>query len=473
MSIPQQPGPTPVTSPGGSQPASGPRDVLGAAAQPSGVGAFDEHHPPSAELVGDCVHCGFCLPTCPTYVLWGEEMDSPRGRIYLMKQGLEGEPLADSMVTHFDRCLGCMSCVTACPSGVQYDRLIGATRQQVERRHRRGPRERALRAAIFALFPYRRRLRLLRGPLRAYQATGLPRLVRRSGLLRRLAPTLATVESLAPRLGRAARPPQRVAAAGTRRAVVGMLTGCVQGAFFPEVNAATVRVLAAEGCDVVILPGRQGCCGALSAHNGREEEARRFARRMVDTFAAAGIDYFVVNAAGCGSTLKEYGDLLRDDPRYAALAADFAGKVRDLSEVLVELGPVATRHPLPVTVAYHDACHLAHAQGVRAQPRRLLRDIPGLELREIADPEICCGSAGIWNILQPGPAAELGDRKARTVLATGARLLVTANPGCLMQVAASVTRAGGDLALAHTAQVLDASIRGRGVEELLHQRTPS
>ncbi|PWU47637.1 glycolate oxidase [Micromonospora globispora] len=473
MTIPQQPGPTPVTSPGGSQPASGPRDVLGAAAQPPGVGAFDEHHPPAAELVADCVHCGFCLPTCPTYLLWGEEMDSPRGRIYLMKQGLEGEPLSDSMVTHFDRCLGCMSCVTACPSGVQYDRLIEATRQQVERRHSRGPRDRALRAAIFALFPYRRRLRLLRGPLRAYQATGLPRLVRRNGLLRRLAPTLATVESLAPRLGRAARPPQRVAAVGTRRAVVGMLTGCVQGAFFPEVNAATARVLAAEGCDVVILPDRQGCCGALSVHNGREEEARRFARRMLDTFAAAGIDYFVVNAAGCGSTLKEYGDLLRDDPRYAALAADFAGKVRDLCEVLVELGPVATRHPLPVTVAYHDACHLAHAQGVRAQPRRLLRDIPGLELREIADPEICCGSAGIWNILHPGPAAELGDRKARTVLATGARLLVTANPGCLMQVAASVTRAGGDIALAHTAQVLDASIRGRGVEELLHQRTPS
>ncbi|MET8907907.1 heterodisulfide reductase-related iron-sulfur binding cluster [Micromonospora sp. NPDC004551] len=473
MSIPQQPGPTPVTAPGGSRPASGPRDVLGAAAQPPGVGAFDEHHPPSAELVGDCVHCGFCLPTCPTYVLWGEEMDSPRGRIYLMKQGLEGEPLTDSMATHFDRCLGCMSCVTACPSGVQYDRLIGATRQQVERRHRRGTRDRALRAAIFALFPYRRRLRLLRGPLRAYQATGLPRLIRRSGLLRRLAPTLATVESLAPRLGRAARPPQRVAAAGTRRAVVGMLTGCVQGAFFPEANAATARVLAAEGCDVVILPDRQGCCGALSTHNGREEEARRFARRMLDTFAAAGIDYFVVNAAGCGSTLKEYGDLLRDDPRYAALAADFAGRVRDLSEVLVELGPVAIRHPLPVTVAYHDACHLAHAQGVRAQPRRLLRDIPGLELREIAEPEICCGSAGIWNILHPGPATELGDRKARTVLATGARLLVTANPGCLMQVAASVTRAGGDIALAHTAQVLDASIRGRGVEELLHQRTPS
>ncbi|SCG71005.1 heterodisulfide reductase-related iron-sulfur binding cluster [Micromonospora inositola] len=469
MAIPQQPDgrPAPVTSPGGTFPASGPRDVLGLAARPPGEGAFDTHHPPAAELIADCVHCGFCLPTCPTYVLWGEEMDSPRGRIYLMKQGLEGEPMSDSMVAHFDRCLGCMSCVTACPSGVRYDRLIEDTRQQVERRHSRGPRERALRAAIFALFPYPRRLRVLRGPLRAYQASGLRRLVARTGLLPRLAPTLAALESLAPRLGRAARPPQRVPAVGARRAVVGMLTGCVQSAFFPEVNAATARVLAAEGCDVVILPDRQGCCGALSVHNGREEEARGFARRMLDTFAAAGIDFFVVNAAGCGSTLKEYGDLLRDDPRYATLAADFAGRVRDLSELLDELGPVATRHPLPVTVAYHDACHLAHAQGVRAQPRRLLRDIPGLELREIADPEICCGSAGIWNVLHPGPAAELGDRKARTVLATGARLLVTANPGCLMQVAASVARAGGDIALAHTAQVLDASLRARPVEELL------
>ncbi|MFI7428037.1 (Fe-S)-binding protein [Micromonospora sp. NPDC049836] len=462
----------PVTAPAGRRPAgdpdapagSRPVDALAAAA---GEPAFDAHHPPAAELIADCVHCGFCLPTCPTYVLWGEEMDSPRGRIHLMKVGLEGEPLTDSMATHFDRCLGCMSCVTACPSGVRYDRLIADTRQQVHRRHRRGPQDRALRSAVFALFPYPRRLRLLRGPLRAYRASGLRRLLARTGLLERLAPTLAALDRLTPPLRRRPRLPARLPAAGPRRAVVGMLTGCVQDAFFPEVNAATARVLAAEGCDVVIGPGRQGCCGALSVHNGREEEARRFARRLLDTFATAGLDFFVVNAAGCGSTLKEYGELLRDDPRYAALAADFAAKVRDLSELLDELGPVATRHPLPVTIAYHDACHLAHAQGVREQPRRLLRGIPGLELREIADPELCCGSAGVWNVLNPGPAAELGDRKARTVLATGARLLVTANPGCLMQVAASVARAGGELALAHTAQVLDASLQHRDVEELL------
>jgi glycolate oxidase iron-sulfur subunit len=443
--------------------AEAPRDVLGPVA---GEPAFDDRRPPRRDIVDDCVHCGFCLTTCPTYVLWGEEADSPRGRIYLMKQGLDGEPMTDSMVRHVDACLGCMACVTACPSGVRYDLLIEDTRAQVERRHDRGGRDRALREAIFALFPYPRRLRLLRGPLRAYQASGLQRLVARSGLLPRLAPTLATLESLAPRLRRVPKPPRRVHARGTRRAVVGLLTGCVQGAFFPGVNSATVRVLAAEGCDVVIPPA-QGCCGALSVHNGRDDEARGFARRLIDRFERSGVEYVIVNAAGCGSSMKEYAELLRDDPRYAAPAAAFAARVRDLSEILAELGPVAPRHPLPVTVAYHDACHLAHAQGVRAQPRALLRGIPGLEVREIADPEICCGSAGVWNILNPVPAAELGDRKAHDVLATGAQLLVTANPGCLMQVASAVRRRNGEIALAHTAEVLDASIRGLEVSALL------
>jgi glycolate dehydrogenase iron-sulfur subunit len=455
----------------GTEPTSAPHDVVGLVGTTPGEPAFDDHHPPRLDLINDCVHCGFCLPTCPTFVLWGEEMDSPRGRIYLMRQGVDGEPLTDSMVEHFDRCLGCMACVTACPSGVQYNRLIEDTRQQVERRHARSARERALRAAIFQLFPYPRRLRLVRGPLRAYQATGVQRLVARTGLLPRLAPTLATLESLAPRLHRARRLPGRVAAQGTRRAVVGMLTGCVQGAFFPDVNAATARVLSAEGCEVVI-PRTQGCCGALSVHNGREAEAQRFARRLIDTFDRAGVDYLVVNAAGCGSSLKEYGELLRDDPGYAARAAALGAKVRDLSEILVELGPVARRHPLPMTVAYHDACHLGHAQGVRAQPRQLLHGIPELSIREIADPEICCGSAGIWNVLNPGPAQQLGDRKARDVLATGAQLLVTANPGCLMQVASSVQRLGGTIALAHTAQVLDSSIRGMPVEYLLTRPDP-
>jgi len=427
---------------------------------PAEGSAFDEHRPPDAALVGDCVHCGFCLPTCPTYVLWGEEMDSPRGRIYLMKEGLEGSPMTDAMVSHWDACLGCMSCVTACPSGVRYDTLIEQTRAQVERRYDRSAGDRALRGLIFSLFPHPARLRLVRGPLRVLQRTGLDRALRRSGLLDRIAPQLAALERLAPRLGRPEPLPEMIRATGERRATVGLLTGCVQSAFFPGVNSATARVLRAEGCDVVV-PSGQGCCGALSVHNGRETEAQGFARRLVDSFDAHGVDWIVVNAAGCGSTMKEYADLLADDPAYAARSRAFADRVRDVSEILDELGPVAPRHPLEVSVAYHDACHLAHAQGVRAQPRRLLEAIPGLELREIAESELCCGSAGIYNVLNPEPARELGDRKAATIVATGAQLLVTANPGCLMQVAAAIDRSGHPMGMAHTIEVLDASIHGR------------
>jgi glycolate oxidase iron-sulfur subunit len=273
------------------------------------------------------------------------------------------------------------------------------------------------------------------------------------------------MESLAPPVRPAPSLPERVAARGVRRAVVGMLTGCVQREFFPRVNAATARVLAMEGCDVVI-PREQGCCGALSVHNGREPEAIEFARRTIDAFDSAGVQHVVVNAAGCGSSMKEYAELLRDDPAYADRAARFSDSVRDVSELLAELGPVSERHPLPVSVAYHDACHLGHAQGVRAQPRALLRGIPGLELREVADADICCGSAGVYNLLFPRAAADLGERKARSVLATGADLLATANPGCLLQVAASVRRLGGRGALAHTVEVLDASLRGRTVAQL-------
>ncbi len=422
-------------------------------------GAFDRHHPPDQQLIDDCVHCGFCLPTCPTYVLWSEEMDSPRGRIYLMEVGLDGEPLDQDMATHFDRCLGCMACVTSCPSGVQYDKLIEATRQQVERRHPRSRGERAFRALIFGLFPHPRRLRLLRGPLSLYRRSGLQRLLRRSGLLSRLPAGLQAMERLLPHPGSAARVAEVTPARGAPRRRVGMLTGCVQRVFFPQVNAATARVLAAEGCEVV-APPRQRCCGALSMHAGREAEAQAFARAMIDTFETAGVDDVVVNVAGCGSSMKEYGHLLRDDPVYAERAAAFSARVRDLSELLAELGPVAERHPLEVSVAYHDACHLAHAQGIRAQPRQSLATVPGLELREIADSEICCGSAGIYNLLQPEPASQLGERKAASVLATGAELLVTSNPGCMMQLRAGLEARGTTLPMAHVAEVLDAAIRG-------------
>jgi glycolate oxidase iron-sulfur subunit len=430
--------------------------------------AFDEDHPPAQELLDDCVHCGFCLPTCPTYVLWGEEMDSPRGRIHLVEQAKHGAPMSDAMVGHIDACLGCMACVTACPSGVQYDHILEPTRAQIERRHERAPGDRLLRNLIFSVFPYPRRLRALRLPMLAYQRSGMQRLLRRSGVLQRLSPTLATMEAVAPPVQRAVQPPVLVPAVGDRRAVVGMLTGCVQREFFPHVNAATARVLAAEGCDVVIPPA-QGCCGALSMHTGRRDEAQQFARGLLDTFAECNVDYVVVNSAGCGSSMKEYAELLDDDPDYAERAVGFAGRVRDVTEVLTELGPVAPRHPLPLAVAYHDACHLGHAQGVRTPPRELLAQIPELQVREIQEGSLCCGSAGVWNLLNPEPAAELGDRKAANVRRTEADLLVTANPGCLLQISSALRRADTDMATAHTVEVLDASIAGRGPEALLER----
>ncbi|GGK82625.1 glycolate oxidase iron-sulfur subunit [Sphaerisporangium melleum] len=406
------------------------------------------------ELIDDCVHCGFCLPTCPTYELWGEEMDSPRGRIHLMKQYVEGTPLTPEMAGHFDACLGCMACVTACPSGVRYDRLIESARAEVERVHPRSRADRAFRALVFALFPHPGRLRALRLPLQLGRGL-LPRVL---PMLERLDPRLAAMAELAPPVPRhRVRLPERVPARGARRATVGVLTGCVQGEFFPRVNAATVRVLAMEGCEVIVPPG-QGCCGALSVHSGRPEEAARFARRTIATFERAGVDTVVVNAAGCGSSTKEYADLLAGDPGWAARARTL--RFVDLSEYVAELGPRAERHPLPISVAYHDACHLAHAQGIRAQPRALLAAIPELRLREIADAAMCCGSAGTYNLFQPVAARELGDRKAAHVLAAGADLLVSANPGCTMQIAAAARRRGERVRVAHTAEVLDASLRG-------------
>jgi glycolate oxidase iron-sulfur subunit len=389
-------------------------------------------------------------------------MDSPRGRIYLMKQGLEGEPMSPSLVQHVDACLGCMACVTACPSGVQYDKLVEATRQQVERRgaeHRtRG--QRLLRSAIFALFPRPERLRLVR----LYQRTGLSRLVR--PVLARVSPTLATMEAIAPPVGPRIPVPALVPATGTKRMTVGMLLGCVQREFYPGVNAATARVLAAEGCEVVVPPD-QGCCGALSVHAGRESEGLDYARALIDTFSGAGVERIVANSAGCGSTMKDYADLLADDPGYAERAADFAARTRDISEVLAELEPVAPRHPLPMTVAYHDACHLRHAQGVRAQPRAVLATVPGLVVKEIAEGDMCCGSAGIYNLTNPKPARELGDRKAAHVAATGAELLVTSNPGCLLQITDALRRQGREMPTAHMVLVLDASLRGAGPGELV------
>jgi glycolate oxidase iron-sulfur subunit len=428
--------------------------------------AFDDHHPPDKALIDECVHCGFCLPTCPTYVLFGEEMDSPRGRIYLMNKGLDEEPMNDEMVRHWDLCLGCMACVTACPSGVQYDKLIESTRQQVERRYERRADDKAFREMIFQFFPYPNRLRAVAAPMRLYQRFGIGDKLRRAGIIQRIPARMRAMEALLPDLPKEEKIPDLTVPAGEKRRRVGVLTGCVQRVFFSPVNAATVRVLAAEGCEVVAP--KQGCCGALSTHAGREEESLDFARKTIDTFEDLNLDNIVVNAAGCGSTMKEYGYLLRDDPEYAQRAKAFSAKVRDVSEFLQELGPVAERNPLPVTAAYHDACHLAHAQGVRKQPRQALKQIPGIEIKEIREAEICCGSAGIYNMVEPEPAAELGKRKANNILKTGAQMIVTSNPGCMLQIQSSLKKMGhGGLPMAHPVEVLDASLRGEPVERLL------
>ena len=426
-------------------------------------GAFDAEHPPSRDLVADCVHCGFCLPACPTYLLWSKETDSPRGRIHLMRLGLEGAAeLSDGFVRHIDTCLGCMACVTACPSGVQYEKLIEATRQQVERRVPRAWGDRLFRRLIFSLFPYPGRLRLAALGLWAYQRSGLQRLVRASGLLARLPARLCAMEGVAPAVSLRAvwdAGPPNLPAAGAPRRRAGLLLGCVQRVFFAGVNDATARTLAAEGCDVVV-PAGQGCCGALMLHAGLERDAAAMARKLIDAFESAGVDTIVVNAAGCGSTLKEYGHLLRDDPEYAARAAAFAGKCRDISEVLADLPPRAPRHPVPLRVAYHDACHLQHAQGVTAQPRQVLDAIPELEVSEIPEPGVCCGSAGIYNLVEPEAARALGERKARNVAATGADAVASANPGCLLQMRSSLAGAGQALPMYHLVELVDASIRG-------------
>jgi glycolate dehydrogenase iron-sulfur subunit len=410
-------------------------------------------------LADDCVHCGFCLPACPTYLLWGREADSPRGRIYLMKASLEGRDVPDqSFVRHIDSCLGCMSCVTACPSGVQYDRLIEATRPSVDARARRSFGDRLFRRMLFALFPYPSRLRPLAALLRFAQRSGLQRMGRSLGLTTLLPSKLAALERLSPPLSTAAPPfPAVIAARGPRRRRVGMLLGCVQREFFPGVNSATVRVLSAEGCEVHV-PASQGCCGALMLHSGLVDEAAASARRLIDAFDVDALDHIVINAAGCGSAMKEYGHLLRNDPAYAEKARAFAAKCVDVSELLADLEPRAVRRPLPWTVAYHDACHLQHAQRVKAPPRQVLATIPELDVREIGESEICCGSAGVYNLLEPDAAIALRDRKIAHVLRTGCDVVVSSNPGCLLQIASGLEAADKPRRLMHFVELVDAAI---------------
>ena len=416
-------------------------------------------HGLSVEGVNQCVHCGLCLAYCPTFSELGTEMDSPRGRIFLVKSLAEGRiGLSDPTVEHLSLCLDCRACETVCPAGVPYGRLIEAAKAEIERQRPGGLGRRAFRWLNFGLLlGHRRVLAAAAAALRLYQVSGLQTLVRRTGLARLLPGTLPAWEALLPSLPSAAERaplPALTPAVGSRRARVALLTGCVQAAVFGAHNRATARVLARNGCDV-LAPATQGCCGALNAHGGDHARAIEMARRTIETFEAAGADAVVVNTSGCGAHMKAYGTLLETEPAWAGRAVRFARTVQDLAEFLAReplRGPLT---PVPMTVTYHDPCHVVHGQKIRRQPRDLLAQIPGLKLVDLPEADWCCGSAGIYNLTQPEMAGRLLRRKVRNVATTGAEAVVTANPGCILQIQAGLRAQNDERQVLHFVELLD------------------
>jgi glycolate oxidase iron-sulfur subunit len=429
------------------------------------------------ELFLDCVHCGLCTSACPTYLELGTEADSPRGRIYLMRAVTDGRVSLDHEVRrHLDLCLDCRACESACPSGVQYGKLIEPFRiQMAERKLSPGSMAWLQRLVVFHLTPYRRRLRLALAPARWLRRLGIDRLAKQLGLSRLLPRSLRQLNDMLPRLERYhARLPELVPAEGKRRARVGFFVGCAADVFFPETTLATIRVLQHNGCDVWIPPG-QGCCGALHYHSAQEAAAQRFAALNCAAFVDRGtnspgkLDAIIVNAAGCGAMLKDYGHLLANAPDAAGGTA-LAARVKDVSEFLIELGPVKPAHPIPIRAAYHDACHLCHAQQIRRQPRELLEMIPGLTLVPLAEPEICCGAAGSYNLSEPDMAERLGRRKASNIEAGNVQAVFAGNVGCLLQIGRYLRSSLPRLWLAHPVDALWASYRGI-IPDVLDQKT--
>ncbi len=417
------------------------------------------HDVPQQSFLDRCVHCGLCLNACPTYRELGLEMDSPRGRIYQMVQVASGAPITPSYIEHVELCLACRGCETACPSGVPYGLLVEGARAQIENSRRRPLTVRLLRKLVFThLLPSRTNLRAAGFLLWLYRASGIQKLARASGLLG-LFGELGRAERLAPRAewptffrhyGKV------FAADGARRHRVVFLGGCIANVCFARLNEATVRVLRKNGCEVVV-PADQTCCGALHVHSGLRETARELARRNIDAILDLGSDAIITNAAGCGSTLKEYHELLEGDPVYAGRAARFSRLVKDVSEFLASIELNRDLGPVHAAATYQDSCHLAHGQRVRAQPRSLLAAVPGLELREMPLADLCCGSAGIYNVVRHDMSMALLEKKMDTVNGTGATLLVTANPGCMLQLEAGVRMHGGRQRVAHVVEVLDES----------------
>ncbi len=398
-----------------------------------------------------CVHCGLCLNQCPTYRALQLEPESPRGRIHLVKAAAEGRiELSERFNDHLYLCLLCRACESACPSGVQYGHIAEAAREQL------GPPgselgRGVLKFAFTQLLPYRRRLRLIFVLLRLYQRTGLQRLARFF-----LPKKLREMDALLPAVpSQFFKPHEGIAPAiGARRATVAMLDGCVMPLLFGAINDATVRVLQRNGCDVM-FPPRQTCCGALNVHNGEAMAAKQMARRNIDAFLDANVDAIIVNAAGCGATMKEYGHLLRDDPDYRDKAERFSARVKDAGEFLADLGLVGDLRPIEMTVTYQDPCHLAHGQRIRSQPRKLLQAIPGLKLVEMEGADRCCGSAGIYNLTHADMSQHLLKEKMQTIAATGGAAVVAPNPGCMLQLRYGAARLGPDLEVYHLFDLLD------------------
>jgi glycolate oxidase iron-sulfur subunit len=417
--------------------------------------------------VNQCVHCGLCLASCPTFSELGTEMDSPRGRIVLIKALAEGRiALRDSVVEHLELCLDCRACETVCPAGVPYGRLIEAAKAEIERERPGGPARRLFRwLNLGLLLGHPAALRLGVAALRLYQASGLQRLARRSGILRWLPGTLPAWEALVPALPPVAeRAPLGpvIPAEGARRGRVALLAGCIQAAVFGAHNRATARVLARNGWEVLV-PAGQGCCGALNAHAGDHERAVVMAKRTIEAFAQTPVEAVIVNTSGCGAHMKGFGVLLAGEPAWAERAARFARSVQDIAEFLAReplRGPLS---PVPMTVTYHDPCHVVHGQKIRTQPRRLLAQVPGLRVVDLWESDWCCGSAGIYNLTQPEMATRLLHRKVRHILATGAEAVVTANPGCILQIEAGLRVHGSPVRVLHLVEVLDqASHSGEG-----------
>lgn len=409
----------------------------------------------------DCVHCGLCTASCPTYVELGNENDSPRGRIYLMRAVTDGRlELTSEVRRHLELCLDCRACETACPSGVQYGKLIEPFRVAMEQAG--GGDEKSSdwfhQQILFKLFPDPEKMRKALWPARLAQTLRLDDLLVATGLWKLLPPRLGRLATLLPKLESACDPlPNVLPAKGRRRARVALFTGCVADVLFRQTNWATARVLQENGCDVVV-PATQGCCGAIHYHAGASEPAREYADRNVAALKADEVDAVIVNVAGCGSMLKDYGHHWQDEQQ--PQREQLADKVRDVNEFLDELGLLPPPGPLPLTVTYHDACHLVHAQRVREQPRRLLQKIPELKLVELPESELCCGAAGTYNLTEPEMADRLGRRKLRNIISTGARVVATANAGCLLQIMRQARMDGEVLKVVHPMDLLDLSYRG-------------